>query len=78
MYDPAFIKDPRDLGLINSDGRKAVPGTSSKTPVPGPAPVPAQDPAKAPAPAPVPVPATGKTVKSDEPPIQGPESEKMP
>lgn len=74
MYDPAFIKDPRNLGLINSDGRKAVPGISSKTPVPGPAPVPAQDPAKALAPAP----ATGKTVKSDEPPIQGPESEKMP
>lgn len=54
MYDPAFIKDPRDLGLINSDGRKAGPITPSKAL------------------------AAGKTVKSDEPPIQGPESEKMP
>ena len=54
MYDPAFIKDPRDLGLIKGDGSKAIPGTPSKQPT------------------------LRGTDNSDEPPVQGPESEKMP
>ena len=54
MYDPAFIKDPRELGLIENDGNKARPATI-----------------KAPS-------NIGSPDKSDEPPIQGPESERMP
>ena len=58
MYDPAFIKDPRDLGLIRGDGSRAIP-----EPLPTPPPM-------------------GTTSNSDttpiQPPVQGPESEKVP
>lgn len=58
MYDPAFIKGPRDLGLIRGDGSRAIP-----EPLPTPPPM-------------------GTTSNSDitpiQPPVQGPESEKLP
>ena len=54
MYDPAFIKDPRDLGLMKGAGPKALPAIPTTPP------------------------AGGNSDDKDEPPIQGPESEKMP
>jgi hypothetical protein len=32
MYDPAFVKDPRDLGLIDAQGRPIVRPTPLPTP----------------------------------------------
>ncbi|MDZ4307855.1 YdbH domain-containing protein [Allopontixanthobacter sp.] len=33
MYDPAFIKDPRELGLISAEGRRVVPAEPVQSPV---------------------------------------------
>lgn len=62
MYDPAFIKDPRDLGLISGGGAArpsaSAPSATVSTPVVS-----------------KPFGAVGPTI---QPPVQGPESERMP
>ncbi len=61
MYDPAFVKDPRELGLVGKDGKRLNKGQSPAT-QPG-------NPVK---------PALPVAMNSDEPPIQSPESERVP
>lgn len=42
IYDPAFVKDPREIGLIDGEGRPVTPAApGSPTPTPPPTPTPA-------------------------------------
>lgn len=67
MYDPAFVRDPRELGLLSSDGARFV---VPEKPVPPASPIPDQPAIKPEEP--------GNPDTSDEPAIQGQESETLP
>jgi hypothetical protein len=41
MYDDAYVRDPRSLGLIGADGKKRDPNAAMPDPAPDPAPTPA-------------------------------------
>ena len=67
MYDPAFVRDPRELGLLSSDGKRFVVPEKPAPPAQIIPDLPAIKPDE-----------PGNSDISDEPAIQGQESETMP